>query len=256
MFVHKTSIISPDARVAKNVTIGPNCFIGENVTIDSGTILGANVVIEGWTKIGKNCRVAPGAVLGGIPQIIGFKDVPSWVHIGDNAIIREFVTIHRGSKENNVTSIGNDVFLMAYSHIGHDCQVGDQVIITNSTGISGHVIIEEKVAIGGHTGVHQFIRIGKLAMVGGMSRLTKDVPPFSMVEGNPPKIFGKNTIGLKRNQISASAQSDLKKAFKFISRSGLNTTQAIDKIKDEIQGSEEIKYLIDFIESSERGIHK
>ena len=256
MPIHKTSIVHSDTQIGENVTIGPHCSIGQYVFIDNNTALGANVVIEGWTKIGKNCRISSGAVLGGLPQIVGFKDIPSWVQIGNNTEIREFVTIHRSSKKNKTTSIGSSVVLMAYVHVAHDCQIGDDLIATNCTGISGHVLIEEKVVIGGHTGIHQFIRIGKLAMVGGMSRLTKDIPPFSLVEGNPPKLYGRNAIGLKRNKISPSVRSDLKKAFRFISRSNLNTGQALDKIKKEIPESEEIKYLLKFIETSKRGIHK
>tara|TARA_B100000315_G_scaffold126052_1_gene115836 strand:- start:26435 stop:27205 length:771 start_codon:yes stop_codon:yes gene_type:complete len=256
MSVHRTSIVHQNAQIGENVTIGPHCYIGQNVSIDNDTVLGANVVIEEWTKIGKNCRISSGSVLGGPPQIVGFKDIPSWVQIGNNTEIREFVTIHRSSKENGITSIGSGVFLMAYVHVAHDCQIGDNVIATNYTGISGHVFIEDKVVIGGHAGIHQFIRIGKMAMVGGMSRLTKDVPPFSLVEGNPPKLYGRNAVGLQRSNISLSIRSDLKKAFKFISRSNLNTSQALDKIKNEIPESEEIKYLLKFIETSKRGIHK
>lgn len=256
MPIHKTSIVHQNAQVGENVTIGPHCCIGSNVFIGNDTVLGASVVIEGWTKIGKKCRISSGAVLGGPPQIVGFKDIPSWVQIGNNTEIREFVTIHRSSRENESTSIGNDVYLMAYVHVAHDCQIRNNVIATNYTGISGHVLIEEKVVIGGHAGIHQFIRVGKLAMVGGMTRLTKDVPPFSLVEGNPPKLYGRNAIGLQRSKISPSIRSDLKKAFKFISRSNLNTSQALDKIKNEIPKSEEIKYLLKFIETSKRGIHK
>jgi UDP-N-acetylglucosamine acyltransferase len=256
MPVHKTSIVQRDTQIGKNVTIGPHCYIGQNVCIDNGTVLGANVVIEGWTKIGKNCRISSGAVMGGAPQIIGFKDIPSWVQIGNNTEIREFVSIHRSSKENESTYIGSGVYLMAYVHVAHDCQIGDNVIATNYVGISGHVLIGEKAVIGGHAGIHQFIRIGKLAMVGGMTRLTKDVPPYSLVEGNPPKLYGRNTVGLQRSEISPSVRGDLKKAFKFISRSNLNTSQALDKIKNEIPESEEIKYLLKFIETSKRGIHK
>ena len=256
MPVHNTSIVHRDAQIGNNVSIGPYCYVGQNVFIDDDTVLGPKVVIQGWTKIGKSCRISSGAVLGGPPQIVGFKDIPSWVQIGNNTEIREFVTVHRSSKENGNTSIGNGVYLMAYVHVAHDCQIGDYVIATNYTGISGHVLIEEKVVIGGHAGIHQFIRVGKLAMVGGMSRLTKDVPPFSLVEGNPPQLYGRNSVGLQRNSINPSVRSDLKKAFKFISRSNLNTSQAIDKIKNEIPESEELKYLLNFIETSKRGIHK
>lgn len=256
MPVHKTSLIHQDAQIADDVTIGPYSYIGPNVFIDNHTVIGSSVVIEGWTKLGKNCKVYSGAVLGGIPQIVDFEEKPSWVHIGDRTEIREFVTIHRSSLENGVTSVGRDVYLMAYVHVAHDCQIGNNVIATNYAGISGHVVIEEKAVIGGHVGIHQFIRIGKLAMVGGMTRLTKDVLPFSLIEGNPPKLYGINSIGLRRNKISASVRSSLKKAFKLIYRSNLNTNQALEKIKKDVSESEELKYFVKFIETSKRGIHK
>lgn len=256
MLVQNTSVIHPDTQIGKNVTIGPHCYIGQNVFIDDNTVLGANVVIEGWTKIGKSCKIFSGAVLGGLPQILGFKDIPSWVHIGDNTEIREFVTIHRSSQEDKCTSIGCGVFLMAYSHVAHDCQVGDSVVVTNYTGFAGHVEVEERAVISAYVAIHQFARIGKLAMVGALSGVSKDVLPFALVNGSPPKLYGTNSVGLRRNNISSSVRKDLKKAFKFISESNLNTSQALDKIKNEIPENEEIKYLIKFIESSKRGIYK
>jgi UDP-N-acetylglucosamine acyltransferase len=256
MPIHKNSIIHRDAQISNDVTIGPNSYIGPKVFIDSGAIIGPNVVIEGWTRIGKNCKISSGAVLGGSPQIVDHKEKISWVHIGENTVIREFVSIHRSSEENGITSVGSGAYLMAYSHVAHDCKIGDHVITTNYTGISGHVVIEEKAVIGGHVGIHQFIRIGKMAMVGGMTRLAQDVLPFSLVEGNPPRLYGNNAVGLRKNKIAPSVRSGLKKAFKFIARSNLNTSQALERIKQEIPESEELKYLCDFIEATKRGIHK
>jgi len=256
MPIHESSIIHRDAQIADDVTIGPNSYIGPKVLIDCGAILGPNVVIEGWTRIGKNCKISSGAVLGGSPQIVNHKVKTSWVHIGEKTEIREFVTIHRSSEENGITSIGCGVYLMAYVHVAHDCKIGDHVIATNYTGISGHVVIEEKAVIGGHVGIHQFIRIGKMAMVGGMTRLVQDVLPFSLVEGNPPRLYGNNAVGLRKNKIAPSVRSGLKKAFKFITRSNLNTSQALERIKQEIPESEELKYLCDFIGATKRGIHK
>jgi len=248
--------VHPQAKIAPNVVIEPFVNIEKNVIIDEGTWIGSNVTIMEGARIGKNCRIFPGAVISAVPQDLKFDGEETIVKIGNNVTIREFVTINRGTKANNETVIGNNCLLMAYVHVAHDCQIGDNVIATNYVVISGHVLIEEKAVIGGHAGIHQFIRIGKLAMVGGMARLTKDVPPFSLVEGNPPKLYGRNAIGLKRSEISPSVRGDLKKAFKFISRSNLNTSQALDKIKNEIPESEEIKYLLKFIETSKRGIHK
>lgn len=256
MSIHKTTIIHPETQIAQGVKIGPFCYIGPNVTIDCGTTIGSNVVIEGWTKLGKNCKIHSSAVLGGVPQNLDYIEKASWVHIGDNTEIREFVTIHRSSKENGVTTIGSGVYLMAYTHVAHDCRIGDNVVATNYTGIAGYVTIDEKTVIGGHAGIHQFVHIGKLAMIGGMTRLTKDVLPFSLVEGNPPKLYGINAVGLRRENISPSVRSDLKKAFKFISRSNLNTSQALEKMKKEIPENENLICLCKFIENSKRGIYK
>ncbi len=256
MSIHKTSTIHRDAQICDDVTIGPNSYIGPKVFIDCGATIGPNVVIEGWTRIGKNCKIFSGAVLGGSPQIVNHKVKTSWVHIGEKTEIREFVTINRASEENGITSIGCGVYLMACVHVAHDCKIGDHVIATNFTGLSGHVVIEEKAVIGGYVAMHQFIRIGKMAMVGGMARLAQDVLPFSLVEGNPPRLYGINVVGLRRNKIAPSVRSGLKKAFRFIARSNLNTRQALERIKQEIPESEELKYLCDFIGAAKRGIHK
>jgi UDP-N-acetylglucosamine acyltransferase len=254
--IHSSAIIHPDAELKKNVEVGPFSIIGPNVRIDEGTRIGPHVLIEAGTVIGKNCQVSHGASIGGEPQILNFKNIPATVLIGDNTVIREYVTIHRSGLENGVTRVGNGCMLMAYSHLGHDCEIGNDVIIVNSAGLSGHVIVEDKAFISGLVGVHQFVRIGRHAMVGGMARVTKDVLPFSTVEGNRARLLSVNTIGLKRTNFKPDVRAAIKKAFKFIAQPELNTKQALDKIETEIKMFEEIHYLIDFIKNSSRGVTK
>ena len=256
MTIHSSSVIHPDAKLAQGVEVGPFTTIGANVRIGEGTIVGPNVLIEPGTIIGKNCKIYHGASLGGEPQILNFKNVPASVEIGDRTEIREYVTIHRSGFENGVTRVGNGCMLMAYSHLGHDCVLGDNVIIVNGTGLSGHVIVEDKAFISGLVGVHQFVRIGRHAMVGGMAGVNQDVMPFSTVEGTPARLLSINAVGLKRANFKPGVRAAIKKAFKFITQPELNTKQAIEKIEGEIEMYDEIKYLIDFIKKSSRGVTK
>ena len=250
---HPTAVIHPDSKIAGDVEIGPYCVIERDVRIESGTRIDAHSVIKRWTEIGKNCRISSSAVLGGLPQDVSFKGHRSFVKVGDNTTIREYVTIHRASKENESTVVGNDCFLMAYSHVGHDCEVGDGVIITNYTGLSGHVIIEDFAVLSGMVGIHQFVRIGKMAMIGGFTRLTEDFPPVFLAEGNPVRVHGINAIGLRRNDVSKEVRNTLKKAYRFLYRSNLNVKQALERIRGELE-CDEINHLIHFIENSKRGI--
>lgn len=256
MTIHSKTEIHPTAKLGKGVTVGPFTTIGANAQIGEGTEIGPSVVIERGTIIGKNCRIYHGASLGGDPQIINFKDVPSTVQIGDETTIREFVTIHRARTENGKTLVGNGCFLMAYSHIAHDCDIGDQVIIVNSAGLAGHIVVEEQAVISGLVGIHQRVRIGKNAMVGALAGVNQDVLPFCTVEGTPARLLGINSIGLKRAGFEPHVRSAIKKAIHFLLRSDLNTSQAMEKIEQEIENQEEIRYLISFIKNSSRGITK
>ena len=185
MTIHTSAFIHPNAELAGEVEVGPFTTIGPEARIGEGTLIGPNVLIEAGTIIGRNCKVFHGASLGGEPQILNFKNVTSSLEVGDETVIREYVTIHRSGFENGVTRVGSGCLLMAYSHVGHDCGIGDGVVIANSTALSGHVLVEEKAFISGLVGVHQFVRIGRYAMVGGMTRVNQDILPFSTVEGNP-----------------------------------------------------------------------
>ena len=256
MTIHSSAVIHADAELAQGVEVGPFTTIGPNVRIGEGTIVGPNVVIEAGTIIGRNCKVFHGASLGGEPQILNFKDVPASLEIGDGTVIREYVTIHRSGFENGVTRVGNGCLLMAYSHAGHDCEIGNEVVIVNSTALSGHVIVEDKAFISGLVGVHQFVRIGRNAMVGGMARVSQDILPFSTVEGNPARLYSANSIGLKRANFKPDVRAAIKKALNLIAQPELNTKQAVEKIKVEVKMFDEVQYLIDFIENSSRGVTK
>ncbi|HUU51198.1 MAG TPA: acyl-ACP--UDP-N-acetylglucosamine O-acyltransferase [Nitrospinota bacterium] len=252
--IDKLASVHKRAEIDSDVSIGPYSVIGENVRIGRGTKIDSNVVIKGWTEIGENCQISSGAVLGEAPQHMGYKGEKSYVRIGNYNIIREFVTIHRSCKERETTCIGHNNFFMAYSHVGHDCLIGSHVIITSFVGISGHVTVEDRVVIGGHTAIHQFVRIGTLAMVSGTSRVVKDIPPYFIAEGNPSRIRAVNVVGLRRAGISQETRNNIKKAYKVLYHSNLNTSQALEKIKEEIKMEKEIAHLIEFIEKSERGI--
>ncbi|OGL46259.1 MAG: acyl-[acyl-carrier-protein]--UDP-N-acetylglucosamine O-acyltransferase [Candidatus Schekmanbacteria bacterium RBG_16_38_11] len=256
MNIHQTAIIHPKAEIGENVKIGPYTIIEEEVFIGNNTEISSNVLIEKWTSIGKDCEISSGAKIGGKPQDQKFKDKRSFVKIGDNAKIREFVTIHRSSEEDKSTIIGSNAMIMAYSHIAHDCKVGDHVVVTNYTGISGYVEVEEWAIISGFVGIHQFCRIGKLAMISGFSGVSKDVPPFVTVRGVTTKPFGLNIVGLKRNNIPEEIINSLKTAYRFLFQSKLNVSQALEQIKKEIPKSKEIDHLVNFIENSKRGICK
>ncbi len=256
MTIHNSADIHPSAQLGSDISVGPFAVIGPDVKIGDGTWIGPHVHIEARTEIGRNCRLFQGAAIGGEPQILGFKDVPSSVRIGDGTTVREYATIHRSAQENGATTIGSECMLMNYVHIAHDCELGDRVIVVNYTGLSGHVVVEEKAFVSGQVGVHQFVRIGKHAMVGGASAVSKDILPFSLVEGAPARLVSTNAVGLRRSDFKPDVRAALKKALKFILQPELNTAQAIGKIKDEIEMLDEIRYLIDFIKNSSRGITK
>ncbi|MBT6345970.1 MAG: acyl-ACP--UDP-N-acetylglucosamine O-acyltransferase [Nitrospina sp.] len=256
MTIHSSSIIHATAQLAQGVEVGPFTTIGPDVQISEGTLIGQNVRIEAGTIIGKNCKVFHGASLGGEPQILNFKNVPATVEIGDGTVIREYVTVHRSGFENGVTRVGKDCLLMAYSHLGHDCELGDNVVIVNSAELAGHVIVEDRAFISGLVGVHQFVRIGRHAMIGGLAGVNQDVLPFSTVEGNRARFLSVNAIGLKRANFKPDVRAAIKKALKIITRSDLNTQQALEKIAAEVSTFEEIRYLVDFIKNSSRGVTK
>jgi len=198
MRIHPTAVIDPSAELAEDVTVGPYCAIGKNVIIGRGTRLESHVVIEQDTTLGEACQVRQGAVLGGPPQDHKYKGERSYLILGDRNIVREFATLHRATGEEAATRIGDDNMIMAYCHVGHNALLGNGIIMANQVGISGYCLVEDRVVFGGMVGVHQFVRIGKLAMIGGMSKVVQDVPPFMTADGRPNQVVGMNVLGLRR----------------------------------------------------------
>ena len=254
--IHPLAVVDSKAELGPGVSVGPFSVISEHVRIGEGTTVASNVVIEPWTEIGENCEIAPGAVLGGLPQDLRFNNQRSYVKIGSGCVLREFVTVHRSSRPDQSTVMGNDCYLMAYAHVGHDGKLGDGVILTSYVGLSGHVTVEEGALLGGFVAVHQFARIGTLAMVSGCSRVVKDVVPYAIVEGNPACVRATNVVGMRRREFPAEARSAVKQAFKLLFFSNLNTSQALGKIRATVPQTEQVQRLLKFVESSERGICK
>jgi UDP-N-acetylglucosamine acyltransferase len=254
--IHPTAIVSPEAKISSDVEIGPFAIIENDVEIGEGTIVHNNANIKAGARIGKNNIIYPFSVLAAIPQDLKFKGQYSQLVIGDNNSIREFVTISRSTIEGNKTIIGNNCLFMANSHTGHDCVIGNNCIVVNSVALAGHVVLEDNVVLGGLVGVHQFCKIGKNTMVGAHSMIVKDVPPYALFSGNPLQYEGLNMVGLRRRNFKLETIEEIKKAYKIIYNSGLNVSQAIEKIKSDIQQTEEIKHLVAFIENAGRGISK
>ena len=253
--IHKTAIIDAKAELDSGVEIGPYCIIGPQVKIAKNTKLASHVVIDGWTKIGEGCRIFQFASLGAIPQDLKYKGEESWVILGNNNTIREFVTIHRGTAQSGgKTIIGDNNLLMAYSHVAHDCKIGNQVILANTATLAGHIEIEDYAIVGGLVGIHQFLRLGCHCIIGGGSGVNQDIPPYMMANGQRAKLYGVNNIGLKRHNFSPEAVSNLKKAYHIIFRSGLTVKKSLDQVQAEIKNSPEVNHLISFIKNSERGI--
>lgn len=252
--IHPTTVIDPSAEIAWDVEVGPYSIIGPGVRIFRGTKIGPHVNLFQDTTIGEDCKIYFGASIGTDPQDLKYRGERTFAEIGDRTVIREHVTINRGTTEGSVTRVGEDSFLMAYSHVAHNCFVGDRVIIANAGTLAGHVEIEDGAIIGGVVGIHQFCRIGTLSIIGGCSKVVQDVPPYSMVDGNPGKVRSINTIGLKRNGVSPALQADIKKAYKLLFRSKRNLSRAVEEVRRVIPPSPEVQHLIDFILGSERGI--
>ncbi len=256
MEIHKTALIHPDAVIADGVKIGGYSIIGAKVKIGKGTVIGQRVIIEGNTQIGENCAIYTGAVIGSVPQDLKYGGEDTKVIIGNDTVIREYVTVNRGTVSTGETRIGDNCLLMAYVHVAHDCVVGNRVILANVVTLAGHVVIEDRVIIGGLTGIHQFVHIGLMSIVGGASRVNKDISPYCKAVGNPIKLFGLNTIGLRRGNISSEVRAELKRIYKVFFNSKFNTTQALEMFQNETNLSEEVNYFIKFIKESKRGICK
>jgi UDP-N-acetylglucosamine acyltransferase len=250
--IHPTAIVDSDCELAEDVEVGPYTIIRHGSVIGPRTVLDAHVLVE-HTTIGADCKLSFGAAIGGAPQDLHYEGEPTRVVIGDRNVIREHVTIHRASGEGNVTRVGDDNMLMAVTHLGHNCQVANGVMIATLSGMSGHVILEDNVIIGGMVGSHQRVRVGKLAMVSGYSKLSQDVPPFSLVDGKPARVVGPNLIGLRRAGMDPEVRQAMQKAFRLIYRSDLEMPQALDRVITELGSVAEVRYLVDFLHRMRNG---
>jgi len=256
-FIHETAIVSPSARISQDCYIGPFCTVGNEVSFGSAVRLDSHVVIDGKTTIGDNTHVFPFASIGLAPQDLKYAGEPTATEIGKRNQIREFVTIHRGTTGGGgLTKIGDDNLLMAQAHVAHDCQIGNNIIMANAATLAGHVEIADRANVGAYSGVHQFCRVGFEAFVGGYSVVVKDAPPFAIIQGNHAKCFGLNRVGMKRRGYSRETIDKLNHAYHLLLSSKLNTTQAIEKIHKEIADCKEVDLLVEFIETSKRGVVK
>ncbi|MCP4747074.1 MAG: acyl-ACP--UDP-N-acetylglucosamine O-acyltransferase [Desulfobacteraceae bacterium] len=253
--IDKTVIISSKAKIENDVTIGPYSVIGDHVVIKKGSVIGPHVVVDPFVEIGSNCHIFQYAAIGASPQSLKFKGERSKVVIGDNCHIREFVTIHRGTEfGGGVTKIGNNCFLMAYTHVAHDCIVGNQVVMANNATLAGHISIGNHATVGGLVAIHQFVRVGDYAFIGGKSAVTKDIPPYVIASGDRAKLHGLNQVGLKRHGFAKETVLQLKKAYRLIFRFGLTLNEAIERVGAEVDHLPEVNSFIDFIKSTQRGI--
>jgi UDP-N-acetylglucosamine acyltransferase len=254
--IHPHTYIHSNAKLAENVKIDPFTVIHQDVEIGAGTWIGSNVTIMEGVHIGKNCRIFPGAVIGAVPQDLKYNGERTSVEIGDDTTIREFVTIHRGTRDRWKTTVGNNCLIMAYSHIAHDCCVGNHCIMSNNSQMAGHVIMADYAWIAGFTAIHQFVKIGQHAFIAGGSLVRKDVPPFIKAVRNPLSYGGVNSVGLKRRGFSLEKINEILDIYRIIYNKGLNTSKALEFIEEEMAASDERDEIISFIRESERGIIK
>ncbi|MDT8368337.1 MAG: acyl-ACP--UDP-N-acetylglucosamine O-acyltransferase [Longimicrobiales bacterium] len=252
--VHPTAIVDDGAEVGPGVVIGPWSIVGPEVRIGAGTVIGPHVLIEQRTTLGERCRISKGAVLGTDPQDLKFGGEETWLHLGSDTVIREFATLNRGTAATGRTRVGSDCVIMAYAHVAHDCEIGDHVIVSNAVNMAGHVEIADWAIVGGVTPIHQFVRIGTHAFVGGGSRIPQDVPPFCRVAGNPPKLYGLNSVGLERRGFTEEVRRALKEAYRIVLLRGLTVRRGIEAARSAVPGTPEVEHFLDFIASSERGI--
>lgn len=254
--IHPTAIVHPNADIARGVDIGPYCLVGENVTIGKGTVLQAHVVVNGWTTIGEDCEVYPFATIGATSQDRKYAGERAFTKIGSRTVLREYVSVQRATGEDQATRVGDDCLLLAYVHIAHNCFLHNHVTMSNLAQLAGHVEVADFATIGGQAGVHQFTRIGRYAMVGGASKITKDVPPFFLIEGNPAEPYGLNSVGLRRAGFTVEERNEIKKFYKILYNPKMNVSQAVEAMKAEAS-SDPGRELIAFLEApSQRGILK
>jgi UDP-N-acetylglucosamine acyltransferase len=252
--IHPTAIIHPEAKIGADCQIGPYCVVGEHVELGDGCQLLSHVVIEGHTKLGRENIVFPFASIGLKTQDLKWKGGITHTEIGDFNNFREGVTIHSATNDGDVTRVGSHNNLLAYTHVAHDCQLGSHIIMSNNATLAGHITVEDHVVMGGFAAAHQFCRIGKMAMIGGYTKVVQDVVPFTITDGNPAATRTLNKVGMQRNGISEESQASLRQAYKILFREGLTLAKAIEQVEKDLPPSAEVKHLIEFIRGSERGI--
>ncbi len=253
MAIHPWAVVAAEARIGRDVTIGPFCVIEPGATIGDGCVLESHVVVKQDTTLGENNRVYEGAILGGLPQHTKMQSAVGQVRIGAGNTIREHTTIHRSLMPDHATIVGDNNFLMANAHVAHDCHVGSHTIFANNATLGGHVLVEDRAYVSGSVAVHQFCRIGQLAMVGGLARVIKDVPPFVTIDGNSGYVVGLNTVGLRRNGLDAEAIAALKAAYRVIYRSGLKWQEILNRLRAEFTSGPAAAFA-EFLSETRRGI--
>lgn len=256
MQIDQTAIISKKAKLADNVSVGPFTVINDGASIGSGTKIGSHSLIDGNTTIGKNCEIFTGAVVGSRPQDLKYKGEKVFLEIGDNNIIREYCTFNPGTEDGGRTIVGSGNLFMAYSHVAHDCRVGNNCVFANNATLAGHVTIEDMVVIGGLVAIHQFVRVGSLSIIGGCSKVVQDIPPYSTCDGHPAVVYGLNLVGLRRHKVLRDSIKELDRAYKVLFNSGFTAKHALEELGKVQVKSAEVKYLINFVKGSQRGISK
>jgi len=252
--IHPTAVVSPSAKIGADVEIGPYCVIGPDVTLLDGVKLHNHASIDGLTVLGEGTEIWPFASVGGKTQDLKYRGGKPGLRIGSHTVVREFATLSCATADGDWTEVGDNCLLMAYTHVAHDCKVGNRVIMSNCGTLAGHVVVEDDAIVGGMAGVHQFCRIGKMAMVGGLTKIAKDVPPYMIVEGVPAKVYGPNRVGLERHGLSPEAREAIKKAYKLLYRTTDTIAKALEKIEAEVPQLPEVVHFVEFVRASERGI--
>lgn len=254
--IHPSAVVHPHARIGADCDIGPYCVVGEHVELGDGCRLHSHVVIDGHTRLGRENELYPFACIGKKSQDLKWKGGVTRLEIGDRNTIREAVTIHCATSDGDTTRVGSNNNFLGCTHIAHDCILGSHIIMSNFAGLAGHVVVEDHAILAGYAAVHQFCRIGRLAMIGGGSKVRQDVPPFMLADGSPAETVTVNKVGLERAGISEEAQVALRQAYKILFREGLTISNALVRVEQEVPPLPEIQYLVAFVRSSERGISK
>lgn len=254
--IHPTAVIQEGAQIGEGCRIGPYCVIGPNVILGAGSELLSHVVIDGHTEIGSENTFYPFASIGLRTQDLKWDGGTAWTRVGSNNTFREYVTIHSATADGDATVIGSHNNLLAYTHVAHDCRLGDHIIMSNVGTLAGHVTVEDRAIVGGLAAVHQFCRIGTMSIIGGCSKVVQDVPPYMMVDGNPAATRTLNKEGLKRNGLDQDTQKSMRQAYRILFRSEQTFTNAVKQVRADVAASPELEHLLAFIESSERGIAK